>query len=281
MFQRAGGVGHDLAAGPRLAGQRDLGDAGMPGQQPAGLGIALHHREQAVRRARFAQDVFQMRSGERGQLGGLEDHGIAAGERGRGLPAGDLQRIVPRADACDHAERLAARIAERGRAEIGLLAGQRCRKGGKILEAVGAGEHIDGDGLLDRLAGVAGFEFCQLWVACAQDVGDAPQDACALSAGHRGPACLRRSRGADRAVDIRRSCDGEFGEHLAIGRIDRGDARCAALLFILGRAVTRHHSAGAHRHGQLRGRGAEEMQVTIDEAGSELPGIDALGLAVP
>src|SRR5256885_12517302 len=34
-----------------------------------------------------------------GELGGLEDHGVAARERRSAFPAGDLHRVVPGADA--------------------------------------------------------------------------------------------------------------------------------------------------------------------------------------
>jgi hypothetical protein len=59
---------------------------------------------------------------------------------GRRLPAGDLQRIVPGADAGDHAERLAPRIAEGLGPEIEVLAGEDWAKAGKILEAIRARE---------------------------------------------------------------------------------------------------------------------------------------------
>ena len=44
---------------------------------------------------------------ERRHLGGLEHHGAARGERRRDLERDLVQRIVPRRDRADHADRLA------------------------------------------------------------------------------------------------------------------------------------------------------------------------------
>src|SRR3546814_3581486 len=65
-------------AGADLAGQRHLGDAGVAGQRLAGLGEALHHVEDAVGQPGLGVDLRQLQRAERGQLGRLEDHGIAA-----------------------------------------------------------------------------------------------------------------------------------------------------------------------------------------------------------
>ena len=95
----------------------------MPREQAAGVRKTLHHLEHPGGQSRLGKISSSLHRGERRQLGGLEDHGIAAGERRRGLPAGDLQRVVPGADAGHHAQRLAARVAERLGAEIEVLAG--------------------------------------------------------------------------------------------------------------------------------------------------------------
>ena len=46
----------------------------------------------------------------------------------------------------------------------------------EVLKAIGAGEHIDGDGLLDRLACVPRLEVGQLGVGGAEEVCRLPQD---------------------------------------------------------------------------------------------------------
>ena len=116
FIMRAGEAEH-LAAGRHRAGERHLGDDRMAGERGADIAIALHDVEEAVRQAGLGVDLGERQRGERGVLGRLEHHRVAHGERRRGLPAGALDRIVPRADADADAERLAARVGE-GAAEI-------------------------------------------------------------------------------------------------------------------------------------------------------------------
>ena len=49
-----------------------------------------------------------MQRGQRGELGGLEHDGVAGGDGGQDLPGRHLQRVVPRGDRPDDADRLAA-----------------------------------------------------------------------------------------------------------------------------------------------------------------------------
>ena len=101
----------------------------MAREQPAGLGEPLHHLEHARRQAGLEENFLQLDGRERRQLGGFENHGIAAGERRRRLPAGNLQRIIPSADAGYHAQRFAPRVAE------GLRIRDRCARRSRIARA--------------------------------------------------------------------------------------------------------------------------------------------------
>ncbi len=116
-----------------------------------------------------------------------------------------MQRIVPGADAGDHAQRLAPCIAERLAAQIDVLAAQGLREAREVLEAVRAGNDVDDERLLNRLAGVARLELGQLAVARAQDVRGLTQHAGALGARHRGPARLTALGGAHGGVDLGRA----------------------------------------------------------------------------
>ncbi len=127
MLQRSGRLGHHLAAGADLAGERHLGDARVAAERLADAVVALDDVEQPGRYARLGVDLGQLDRRERGELGRLEHHRVAAGEGRRRLPAGDLQRVVPGADAGAHAERLAPRVAPRA-AEVDVLAVERCRQ---------------------------------------------------------------------------------------------------------------------------------------------------------
>ena len=168
-----------------------------------------------VGKPRVAIDLRELDGGERREARRLEDHRVAEGERGRRFPAGDLQRVVPRADAGGDAERLAARVAEGGRAEVDVLAGRALRERGEVLEALGARDHVDDARLLDRLAGVAGLERGERVVARAQDLRRAAQDARALGAGERGPGGLRRARRLHRGLDLGGAGHGKRGQAFA------------------------------------------------------------------
>src|ERR687898_1920958 len=149
----------------------------MARQQAAGLGMALRQLEDAARHAGFEIDLLELDRGERREARRLEDHGIAEGERRCRLPAGDLQRIVPGADAGDDAEWFAPRVTPGLWAEVDVLAGRTLRERGEVFDALRAGDDVDDARFLDWLAGVAGFERCQLVVAGTQDLGGAAQDA--------------------------------------------------------------------------------------------------------
>ena len=72
---------------------------GVGGERRADRAAALDHVEGAGGQAGLGEDLGELQRAERRELGGLEDHGVAAGERRRRLPAGDLAGVVPGADA--------------------------------------------------------------------------------------------------------------------------------------------------------------------------------------
>ncbi len=75
-----------------------------------------HHVDDAVRQAGVAQRGADQPMGRRTELGGLEDHGVAAGERHRDRPHAEDDRRVPRRDAEHDAGRLPHRHGRCGRA---------------------------------------------------------------------------------------------------------------------------------------------------------------------
>jgi hypothetical protein len=83
-----------------------------------------------------------------------------------------------------------------------MLAGERCREPGVVLDAIGAGQHVDRFRLLDRLARVLDFDRGERAVALAQIALRAMQDAAALGAGHRRPDGESRLRRRDRLLDL-------------------------------------------------------------------------------
>ena len=87
------------------AGERDLGDPLAPHEVRTGRSVAGDDVDDAGRDLRLAADVGEEQRGERRRLGGLEDDGVPAGERGRDLPRQHQKREVPRHDLRGDAER--------------------------------------------------------------------------------------------------------------------------------------------------------------------------------
>jgi hypothetical protein len=193
----------------------------MAHQRPAGLGGAVDDVEHARRQPCLAVDLGEPERGERRQLRGLEHHGVAAGERRRGLPAGDLQGIIPGADAGADAERLAPGVAEGVAAEVDVLAVQSGGLAREVLDAVGAGIDVDHHRLGDRLAGILDLEPGELVAARAQEVGGASEDPPARRTGERRPRAERVLGRSDRPVDVLGSRNLHPGERLPGRRIDR------------------------------------------------------------
>ena len=109
-LDRVGGVLGDEDAGAGRAGEADHVDVGMRGERGADAGaVALDEVEHARRRAGRVHHLGEDRGRAGGLLAGLEDHGIAGGDR-RGDLGGDLvHRPVPRRDQSDDADRLRRR----------------------------------------------------------------------------------------------------------------------------------------------------------------------------
>ena len=74
-------------------------------QRRAGLRSAGDHVDDAVRQVR-QRPLDQPQRRQRRQLRGLDDDGVAGGQRRRDLPAEEQQRVVERHDGRDDAERL-------------------------------------------------------------------------------------------------------------------------------------------------------------------------------
>ncbi len=148
---------------------------------------------------------------KRGHLGRLEHHRIAHGKRRAGLPAGDLDRIVPSADADTDPKRLTARIAE-GSAKLDLLAIEGGDRPAEEFERLGSRRGIGDKRFLQRLAGVQRFELCQFLIVRKQEVCRPAQDTAALDRLQPGPGRLGGAGGLHREFD-----------NVGRGRMDAGD----------------------------------------------------------
>ena len=164
---------------------------------------------------------------------------------GRRLPAGDLDRIVPRADADADAERLAPRIGE-GAAEIDVLAVEGGDARRRRIRGSRRGGGVGDQRFLDRLAGVERLEPRKLVVAGAQDVGGAAQDAAALDRLQPRPGGLGLARGLDRKLDDIGGRRMQLRDDLAGRRIDDGDRGTALVIDEAAVDIVRSFGLGAH-----------------------------------
>ena len=100
---------------------------------------------------------------------------------------------------------------------------QLVHRAGIELEIAGHGGRV-GAGLLDRLAGVGGFQLRQFFLAVQQRESDAHQEAAADGWRHLAPLALEGlARGHDRAVHVRLAGTRDGLERLAIGRVQHGN----------------------------------------------------------
>ena len=83
-----------------------------------------------------------------------------------------------------------------------MLAGDRGRDPGEVVEAVGTAVDVDHQRLADRLAGIQHLQPGQLVAMLAQQGGSPPQDPAARRPAHPGPGRKRRLGSGNGAIDI-------------------------------------------------------------------------------
>src|SRR5471032_2889304 len=227
--RRARSAGHDFLAGVGAAGERDFLDARVLGQPGADFTAAAGQDvEHASRHAGFGVDLGQFQGGQRGDFAWLEDHRVTGSQGRCGFPQGDLDRVVPRADTGDHAQRLAADVDERGVAQRDLLTFDGRHQACVVFQHVGAGDDVDVLGFGVRFAGVQGFQGGQFVVALTQDVDGTAQDARTLHGGHRGPDFLAFF-GADHGTfNVFLGSTLHLGENFTVSRVDGFEGGIAA-----------------------------------------------------
>ena len=213
-----GGERHPLPRRHR-PGDRDLGHRRVACERSAHVARTLHDVEGARWETGVDEDLGQSQRAQRCELRRLEHHRVAGCQRRRRLPAGDLDRIVPRTDRGAHAERLAARVGER-RAEVDVLAGVRRDQTGEVLQAVGARRGIGDKRLLQRLAGVERFEHRQLVVAFTDRLGGSVQHTPTLDGRRLRPGREPAAGGVHRLFDHGRIGGAQAGDDRPVARVD-------------------------------------------------------------
>src|SRR6266446_2748650 len=189
-----------LADGP-AADEEDAVHSGMRGQGGADGRAALDEVEDAARDARLLQAARVDLGGVRGHVAGLEDDGVAAGQRGKDVPVGEVDGEVERPE---HGE-----DAVGTEPALGARLPRRWEPGDQLQSFVGGDGRLGAAGLgfgsrfPERLADVEGDGASQLLLALLQHRADPPHELGPVALRNGSERALRGARRLDGRVDLR------------------------------------------------------------------------------
>ena len=217
-----GGRGHHLAADRGGPGERHQVDVAMAGQGGAdvapGAGDDVEH---PGGQTGLAGEPGQRQRGQRSQLGGLDHHRAAGGQRGQHLPHGHLQRVVPRGDGGDDADGLAP---DARRVVAGVLRGglalEMPRRAREEVDVVDAAGDVELGGQPHRLAGLADLLGDQVVGVLVGQLGQPGQHRRPVGGGGGGPSGQRAAGSGNGRVDVIGGGQGVLGDHATGRRID-------------------------------------------------------------
>ena len=207
--------------GGGLAGEGDLVDAGMGGHRLADLlARAGQDVDHAGRDAGLERQLAEPDRGERGGRCRLEDERIAGRQRGGHLPGGHHQRVVPRDDRADHADRLAQRVGHDRRVDDVGAPVEVLRRPREQLQR--RDRDLDLGGALPlRLAVVAALELGQLIGPLVEQLRQPVEHARPLGRARLRPRALEAARAAVTAASTSSVPRlGDRGELAAVGRVE-------------------------------------------------------------
>ena len=216
-----GAPGGDLLADLGRPGEHDLahllvGDEPLPDDRAA----AGQHLEEVLRQPRLERELAEADRRQRRPVGGLQQHGVAGGERGREAPRRDRHREVPRHDDADHAERLVEGDVHAA-GDRDLLPDHPLGRTGVVVQDV-----ADVPGLpprrTDRMSRVAHLELRELLDVRVDGRGELPQGTGAVGRGEGGPRPLRLDRVGDRLIHLLEGGVRHLLQHRLVGRVDEG-----------------------------------------------------------
>ena len=219
-LDRVGRRAGDRLAGLDVAGDRDHPDRRVLDEPLPDRDAVAGHDLQHARRDDLLRELDEAQQRERRLLGRLQDLEVARRERRPHLPDGHHQRVVPRADAGDDADRLAP---DHRRVALDVLAGRLAlevaRRAGEEAEVVGRERHLVARGH-ERLADVDRLELRELVGVLLDHVGERVEELGALLRRLLEPLRRRGLRGLDGAVDVLSAAARHLGDRLAGRRRD-------------------------------------------------------------
>jgi hypothetical protein len=186
---------------------------------------ARDHVERTRREAGFEHQLGKEQGGQRRLRGRLQDHGAPGRERRRDLPAGDVEREIPRDDRADHADRLPQGVGQEVAFDGQRIPHDLVGPPGVIAQGVDGHRQLD-LGLEQRLAVLGRFEPGELVEPCVQEVGGFGQQPAALAGREVAPRRRReaRFRGLHGGVHVRGVARRDLRQHFLGRGIDDGEA---------------------------------------------------------
>ena len=194
------------------AGEGDLRGGGVLNDVGAGVARAGDDVDHSRREAGVLEDRAKFHRRDGGGLGGLEDHGISAGQSGGDFPRQHEKREIPRDDLANDAER-GERAAWRG---VGEFVGPA----GMVEEVSGGDGNIEVAGFADRLAAIDRLGDGKLTGAVLEETGDAVEVFPTLGAGGFAPFREGGRGGGEGGVHIDLIGERDFGDFLLVARGD-------------------------------------------------------------
>ncbi len=212
----------DVAGDRRGADEADRRDVGVAQQAVDGLLVPLQHREDTVGEPGLLPELGEEQRRRGVLLAGLEDEGVAGGDRVRAHPQRHHHREVERGDAGDDAERLADRVdVDAGARLLGEAALHQVRHTGGELDVLESSRDLAGR-VRENLAVLGGHDLGELSGPLVQQLPEREEHRGPL--GQRGAAPpLGRGLGAlDRLLDVVGARELDVGRLLPGGRVEHG-----------------------------------------------------------
>ncbi len=199
------------------AGEADHVDAGVGGDRLADDGAGAGDQvEHTGGQADLVDDLGEDERVERCHFARLEHHGAAGGERATDLADDLVQRVVPRRDRPDDADRLLDDEAVADR----LFELERVEQRGEGLHVAGGQAGLDHRRPRDRHADLAGDHLGDLRRAGLQRLVETDHVLLALLDRRRRPAVERSTGSGDRLVDVTGRSFGDRSHHLFGAGVD-------------------------------------------------------------
>ena len=197
-----GACGGDPLPRCRVAGDRNHVDAGMSRECRTDIRTRPRDHVQDAGRQDLLRQSAEHQRADRCAGRRLEHDRVSSGERGADLPARHQERIVPRRDGGDHADRIATDHARAPREILGdRLPLQVARGAGKVAKVVYDRVHLHANSA-DRLPCVLRFCTDERTLPRFECVSELQEREAALARGRVRPRWKGGARRGDRRVDV-------------------------------------------------------------------------------